>query len=143
MGVSKKDGHPGRTLLTPPCSAGNFFEVSTNSQFKPGPPEHYKGLLIKVGRWNVSHSAVSWLGLHILFYFIAFLGPHVQHMEVPRLEVEWELQLLAYTTATAMPDPSHVCNLHHSSWQRWILNPLIRAIDQTHILMDANWICYH
>ena len=27
-------------------------------------------------------------------------------MEVARLEAEWELQLLAYTTAT--PDPSHV-----------------------------------
>ena len=27
-------------------------------------------------------------------------------MEVPRLEVESELQLLAYTTATAMQDPS-------------------------------------
>ena len=26
-------------------------------------------------------------------------------MEVPRLGFEWELQLLAYTTATAMPDP--------------------------------------
>ena len=29
-------------------------------------------------------------------------------MEVPRLEVELELQLLAYTTATATPDLSHV-----------------------------------
>ena len=25
-----------------------------------------------------------------------------------------ELQLPAYTTATAMQDPSHVCNLYHS-----------------------------
>ena len=31
--------------------------------------------------------------------------------------VESELQLPAYITATAMPDPSHVCHLHHSSWQ--------------------------
>ena len=30
-------------------------------------------------------------------------------MEVLRLGVESELQLLAYTTATATPDPSHVC----------------------------------
>ena len=36
--------------------------------------------------------------------------------------VELELQLLAYTTATATPDPSWVCNLHHSSRQCWILN---------------------
>ena len=29
-------------------------------------------------------------------------------MEVPRLGVESELELLAYTTATAIPDPSLV-----------------------------------
>ena len=37
---------------------------------------------------------------------------------------ELELQLPAYTTATAMWDPSHVCDLQHSSQQRQILNPL-------------------
>ena len=42
-------------------------------------------------------------------------------MEVPRLGVELELQLPAYTTAT--PDPSCICDLHYSSWQHWILNP--------------------
>ena len=34
-------------------------------------------------------------------------------MEVPRLGVESELQLRAYTTAMATPDPSHTCKLHH------------------------------
>ena len=43
-----------------------------------------------------------------LFTFFCFLGPHLQHMEVPRLEVESELQLLAYTTAMATRDPSHL-----------------------------------
>ena len=43
-----------------------------------------------------------------------FAGPHLWHKEVPRLGVKSELQLLAYTTATAMQDPSHVCKLHHS-----------------------------
>ena len=39
-----------------------------------------------------------------LFCFVfCFLGPHPWHMEVPRLEVELELQLPAYTTATAKP----------------------------------------
>ena len=37
-----------------------------------------------------------------------FLGLQVQHMEVPRLGVELELQLQTYFTATATPDPSHV-----------------------------------
>ena len=34
-----------------------------------------------------------------------FLGLHLQHMDVPRLGVVLELQLPAYTTATAAPDP--------------------------------------
>ena len=37
--------------------------------------------------------------------FCPFLGPHPQHMEVPRLEAKSELQLPAYATATATPDP--------------------------------------
>ena len=58
-------------------------------------------------------------------------------MEVPRLGVESELQMPAYTTATvtAMQDLSRVCDLHHSSWQCWILNPLSEARYQTHNLM--------
>ena len=53
--------------------------------------------------------------LYIWFYFIFFiLGPHLWHMEVPRLGVKSELQLLAYTTATATPDLSCTCNLHHN-----------------------------
>ena len=45
-------------------------------------------------------------------------------MGVPRLGVELELQLLVYTIATAMWYLSRVCNLHHSSQQCQILNPL-------------------
>ena len=56
-----------------------------------------------------------------------FLGPHLWHIEVPRLGVESELQVPAYTTATATPDPSLICDLHHSSWQCQILNPLSEA----------------
>ena len=58
-------------------------------------------------------------------------------MEVPRLGVELELQLLAYTTATAMPDLSHIFNLCHILQQRQILNPLSEAVDPTCILMDT------
>ena len=61
-------------------------------------------------------------------------------MEVPRLRTELELQLLAYTTAVVMPDLSHICNLHHRSQQCWILNPLSKARDRTHILMDTSQV---
>ena len=41
----------------------------------------------------------------LIFIFFAFFGPHLWHMEVPRPGVEFELQLPAYTTATATQDP--------------------------------------
>ena len=51
-----------------------------------------------------------------MFLFF-FLQLHPRHMEVPRLEVELEPQVLAYTTATttATPDLSRICGLHHGS----------------------------
>ena len=73
-----------------------------------------------------------------LFFFFFLLGPHLLHMEVLRLGVESELQLPA--TATAMQDPSCVCDLHHSSWQHWIPDSLSKARDRTCILMDTSQI---
>ena len=72
-----------------------------------------------------------------------FSGPHPQHMEVPGLGDESELQLSAYTTATATPDPSLICSLHHSLWQCWILNPMSKARDRTRILMQPTQVHYH
>jgi len=59
-------------------------------------------------------------------------------MEVPRLGVESELQLLAFATATATPDASCICDLQ----QCRILNPLSEARDQTHILIDPSCVHY-
>ena len=50
-------------------------------------------------------------------------------MEVPGLGIESEVQLPAYTTAIAMQDLSYICDLHHSSGQDQILNPLSGARD--------------
>ena len=76
--------------------------------------------------------------LLIHFFFLSFLGPHLQHMEVPRLGVQSELQLPAYATVTATQDLSRVCDLHHSSQQHRVLNPLSKARDPTRILMDPS-----
>ena len=61
-------------------------------------------------------------------------------MEVPRLGVESKLKLPAYSTAIATWDLSRVCDLHHSSRQHQILNPLSEARDQTYVLMDTSQI---
>ena len=72
-----------------------------------------------------------------------FLGLHLlQHMEVPRLGVELEMRLLAYTTATATPDPSCILDLHRSLRQYRILNPLREARDRTCILMDTSQVLH-
>ena len=75
--------------------------------------------------------------IYISFFFVCLFGLRLQHVEVPRLGVALELQLLANTTARAMLFPSRVCDLHHSSQQCWILNPLSKASDRIHILMDT------
>ena len=59
-------------------------------------------------------------------------------MEVPRPGVESELQLLAI--ATAAPDLSCICGIHHSLLQHRILNPLSKARDGTCILMDTSQV---
>ena len=83
-----------------------------------------------LGHWQAPSSAVIGsvmlgdFGLHL-----SFLGPHLWHVEVPRLGVQSELQLPAYTTDTARWDLSLVFDLHHSSLQRCIFNPLSEARD--------------
>ena len=76
----------------------------------------------------------------IIIIFFSFLGLHLQHMEISRLGVESELQLPAYTTASATRDLTCVCNLHHSSWQWQNLNPLRKARDGTFILMVTSQV---
>ena len=69
------------------------------------------------------------------YLFVLLFRPIPVAYEVPGLGVEVELQLLAYTTATALPDLSCICDLHHTLWQRQILNPLSKARDRTCNLM--------
>ena len=83
--------------------------------------------------------AVVFLFYFYLFIF-GFLGPHLWHMEVPRLGVESKLQLPSNITATAKPDLSLVWDLHHSSQQRQILNPLSEARDGIHNLIVPSQI---
>ena len=84
------------------------------------------------------YQAIVWgtLSKYIQHLFFSFLGLHLRRMmEVPRLGVESEVQLLAYTTSIASPDLSRICDLHHSSRQCRILNTLSKARDRTCNLM--------
>lgn len=71
------------------------------------------------------------------FIFLSFSGPHLWHVHVPGIGVASEPQLQVYTTVPATQDPSHICHLHHSSWQCQFLNPLSEARGGTHILTDT------
>ena len=59
-------------------------------------------------------------------------------MEVPRLGVEPELQLPAYATATAMPDPTYTtAHGNTGSLTHW------ESMDRNHNLMFPSWIYFH
>ena len=60
------------------------------------------------------------------FFFFFILVLHLWHMEA------------SYTTATATQDLSCACDLHHSSGQCRIFNPLSKARNRTHNLMDTS-----
>ena len=61
-------------------------------------------------------------------------------MEVRRLGVKLELQLPAYSTATATWDLSRICDVCHGSQQRQILNLLSKARDGPRSLIVPNGI---
>ena len=69
------------------------------------------------------------LSCYFFFPLLFFLRLHLQHMEVPGLGVESELQLPAHATATATPSWSRIGRLRHSFRQGHILDPLIEARD--------------
>ena len=142
-----------------PLSTLVFFFSSFFIQFLPFPECHIVLITwyVAFSYWFLSLSNVhlrflyvfSWLKHSFLcssrwvFLFLCILGPHVQHMEVPRLQgSKLSCSCRPYTTATATQDRSQVCDLHHSSWQRRILNPPSKARNQTCILRDTSWVHY-
>ena len=56
-------------------------------------------IIIKAFAWSLFACLPPPFYFVLLFLLFGFLGLRLQHMEVPRLGVESELQLLAYTTA--------------------------------------------
>ena len=73
-----------------------------------------------------------WL-FFVFWGFFVFLGLYSQYREGPRLGNESDLKPLACATAIAIPVLSRICDLHHSSQQCQIPNPLIEARDISQI----------
>ena len=100
-------------------------------------------------------SRVNRKSFFFFFVFLSFLGPYPQHMEVPRLgELFFFLSFCLFWghthsiwkfpgRATATWNLSHICDLHRSSQQRWILNPLSEAGDWTCNLMVPSQVHNH
>ena len=102
---------------------------------------HRCGLKKKKKEYTNSQAPIYTDIFFFLSLFLSLQGPHPRHMEVPRLGVYLELQLLA--SATAPPDPSCIFDLHCGSRQRRILNPRSEARDRPLVLMDPSPVCYH
>ena len=104
--------------------------------------KYLKSCSMRLFQFSFMHLVNMQLKFFNSFFLFFFLEPHPRHMDVPRLGVKSELQLPAYTIATAMPNPSCVYDLHHSSQQQWILTQS-KARDWTCILTDTGWVRYH
>ena len=90
----------------------------------------------------LSHSEVQPYGLPVLLFFL-LLGPHMQHLEVPRLWVEQELHLLAYTKPQQhrILATSVTYTAVHSNAGLFV--PLSKAKDESCVLMDTSQVRYH
>ena len=78
--------------------------------------------------------------MHILFYF--FRAAHATYgSSQGRGWIGAAAARLHHSHTTCYL--SCVCNLHHSSWQHWILYPLSEARDRSCVLMDTIQIHFH
>ena len=90
-----------RPAAPPACLHPGWGACATNQALHPPPhPAQY----------------IVWFCFSFSFFF-SFLGMCLQYMDVPRLGVQSELQLPAYTEAKVTWYLSWVCDLHDSSGQ--------------------------
>ena len=84
--------------------------------------------------------------LLLFFFFFFFFFNFCLFRATPaahgRSQARGQIGAAACATATATADLRCVCDLHHSSLQHWILNPLSGARDQTYIFMDTSQVRY-
>ena len=82
----------------------------------------------------------SWAYTHNFFFFFGLFRATSVAYGSSQARGQIGPQLSGHTTATATPDPSCICDLHHSLQQHQVLNPLSEARDGTQILRDPSWV---
>ena len=95
--------------------------------------EHCKSIILQYDCKKIRGHHDNWWKPHFFFFLLFRAVPKTYEGSQAR----------GQTTATALWDLSHICNLYHSSWQSWIPKPLSKARDQTHIFIDTSWIHFH
>ena len=76
-------------------------------------------------------------GLQYSFFFFGFLGPHLWHLEVPRLGAESELQLLVYATSHSNSNEgslTHWVSPGIKPTTSWLLVEFVSAVPQRELL---------
>ena len=125
---------------------GCFTLISPTSLPSSSHTRYIQVTQLEISPWDLSaqipqlteseHSFFYSFFFFFFFFFFCFLGLQLQHMEVSRLGVELELQLPHESQATSVTYTTAHGNC-------WILSPLSKAKDQTQILTDTGWACYH
>ena len=105
------------------CSFGQHLDYTLMNDPGPQPLSYFQ---ISEPQKQSEMTYVYWC-----LYFTG--GPQVWQMEVSKLGVNWSCSC----QPAAQPQQCHIwasiCNLHHSLWQRQILNPLNEARGRTHM----------
>ena len=82
-------------------------------------------------------SSICFFVCFLVLFFVS-LGPHMQHMDVPRLGVQFEPQPGLHQSHRSMGSEPR---LQPTPQQHQILNTLSKARDQTHALMGTSQVC--
>ena len=122
------------THIGPQVHMSSFYKVRLGHTYWVASFFFFPHLIYLRGYSTLAHrSLLHSFYLSIFLLFRAAFAAHGGYQASSLIEAT----PLAYATATATQDPSHVCDLHHSSQQRWILNPMSEVKDQTCVLMDT------
>ena len=110
----------------------------------------HKGLVVEMEMFCILPLSASTFCLFVIlefckmlsFFFFLLFGAAPSAYGGSHARGQLELQPPAYITAIATWDPSHICDLYHSSWQCQILNPLSEARHRTCNLMVPRQILF-